>query len=99
MLNHRFDVKHVKTDLKYIGLPDEKVYALAAQLKRLIVTYNEKHFKTLAPQSKDTGVIGVTPTTRYTIVDKKLTALLTKSSEKALRGKFTVLLQTEPQAA
>jgi len=34
MLNHRFDVKHVKTDLKYIGLPDEKVYALAAQLKR-----------------------------------------------------------------
>jgi len=25
MLNHRFDAKHVKTDLKYIGLPDEKV--------------------------------------------------------------------------
>ncbi len=84
MLNHRFDVKHVKTDLKYIGLPDEKVYALAAQMKRLIVTYNEKHFKPLAPQSKDTGVIGVTPTTPYAIVDKKLTALLTKSSEKAL---------------
>ena len=40
MLNHRFDVKHVKTDLKHIGLPDEKVYTLAAQLKRLIVTYN-----------------------------------------------------------
>ena len=63
MLNHRFDVKHVKNDLKHIGLPDEKVYAPAAQLKRLIVTYNEKHFKPLAPQSKDTGVIGVTPTT------------------------------------
>ena len=99
MLNHRFDVKHVKTDLKYIGLPDEKVYALAAQMQRLIVTYNEKDFKPFAPQSKDTGVIGVTPTTPYAVVDKKLTALLTKSSEKALRGKFTVLLQTEPQAA
>ena len=99
MLNQRFDVKHVKNDLKHIGLPDEKVYALAAQLKRLIVTYNEKHFKPLAPQSKDAGLIGVTPTTPYSIVDKKLTALLTKSSEKALRGKFTVLLQTEQQVA
>jgi hypothetical protein len=25
MLNERFDVKHVKTDLRKIGLPDEKV--------------------------------------------------------------------------
>jgi hypothetical protein len=99
MLNHRFDIKHIRDDLKYIGLPDEEVYKLARHLKRLIITYNEKDFKPLAPQSKDTGVIGVTPTTPYATVDKKLTALLTKSTEKALRGKFTVLLQTEQQAA
>lgn len=74
MLNQRFDVKHIKNDLKHIGLPDEHVYALARQLKRLIVAYNEKDFKPLAPQSKDTGVIGVTPTTPYATVDKKLTA-------------------------
>jgi Domain of unknown function (DUF5615) len=95
MLNHRFDVKHIKSDLKQIGLPDDKVYAFGIQLRRLIVTYNEKDFKPLAPQSKETGVIGVTPTTPYAVVDKKLTALLTKSSENAPRGKFTVLLQTE----
>ncbi len=99
MLNHRFDVKHIKGDLKYIGLPDEQVYMLARQLKRLIITYNEKDFKPFAPQSKDTGVIGVTPTTPYSTVDKKLTALLTKSTENALRGKFTILLQTAQQAA
>ena len=98
MLNHRFDIKHIKDDLKYIGLPDEQVYRLARQRKRLIITYNEKDFKPLAPQSKDTGVIGVTPTTPYATVDKKLAALLTKSTEKALRGRFTVLLQTEQQA-
>jgi hypothetical protein len=99
LLNQRFDVKHIKSDLGKIGLADEQVYALARQLKRLIITYNEKDFKPLAPQSKDTGVIGVTPTTPYATVDKKLTALLTKSTEHALRGKFTVLLQTEQQVA
>jgi Domain of unknown function (DUF5615) len=98
MLNHRFDVKHVKTDLKHIGFSDEQVYALAQQLNRLIVTYNEKDFKPLAPHSQETGVIGVTPTTPYATVDKKLTALLTRSSANALRGKFTVLLQTKQVA-
>src|SRR5438874_1022188 len=99
MLNQRFDVKHVKSDLKHTGLPDDQVYALARQLQRLIITYNEKDFKPLAPKSKDTGVIGVTPTTPYATVDKKLTALLTKSTPNALRGKFTVLLQPEQEAA
>jgi len=101
LLNERFDVKHVKQDLRKIGLPDDQVYALAVQLKRLIVTYNDKDFKPLAPKSKETGIIGVPPTTPYPTVDKKLTALLTKSSANALRGKYTPLLQSEnqPQAA
>jgi len=97
MLNQRFDVKHIKTDLRKIGLSDDQVYALAVQLKRLIVTYNDKDFKPLVPKSKETGVIGVTPTTPYPTVDKKLTALLTKSSANALQGKFTPLLQPESQ--
>jgi hypothetical protein len=58
-VNQRFDVKHVKDDLRKIGLPDEEVYALAIQLKRLIVTYNAKDFRRIAGNSQDTGVIGV----------------------------------------
>ncbi len=38
-LNERFDVKHIKTDFRKIGLPDAEVYAFAVMLKRLIVTY------------------------------------------------------------
>jgi Domain of unknown function (DUF5615) len=37
-LNERFDVKHNKDDFRKIGLPDEEIYTLAVQLKRLIVT-------------------------------------------------------------
>jgi hypothetical protein len=99
MLNQRFDVKHIKSDLKKIGLPDKEIYELAAQLGRLVVTYNDKDFKPLAPNSKETGVIGVPPTTPYATVDKKLTALLTRSSVKALYGKYTSLIHTETKAA
>jgi hypothetical protein len=90
-LNQRFDVKHVKTDLKNIGLPDEEVYVLACQHKRLIVTYNAKDFRRLAHTSRDTGVIGVSALMPYAHIDNKLTALLTTSSHNALYGKYTPL--------
>src|SRR5438876_4638814 len=79
ILNQRFDVKHIKDDLKKIGLPDEAVYTVAVQLKRLIVTYNAKDFRHLASRSQATGVIGVGALTLYHHIDKKLTSLLTKS--------------------
>jgi Domain of unknown function (DUF5615) len=88
-LNQRFDVKHVKIDLKKIGLPDEEVHALAAAHKRLVVTYNTKDFKRLARKSPDTGVIGVSALMSYAHIDKKLTALLTKSTHNALYGTYT----------
>src|SRR5260370_38189463 len=90
-LNHRFDIKHVKDDLKKIGLPDTEVYALAVKLKRLIVTYNAKDFRSMAHKSQDTGVIGVGALVPYHQVDKKLTSLLTRSSEGALVGKYPPL--------
>jgi hypothetical protein len=90
-VNQRFDVKHVKHDLGKISLPDEKVYALAAAQKRLIVTYNAKDFRRLAANSTDTGVIGVSALMPYAHVDNKLTALLTKSRQAALYGKYTAL--------
>ena len=92
-LNQRFDVKHVKSDLKKIGLPDSEVYSLAVEQKRLIVTYNTKDFKRLADASKETGVIGVSALMSYSHIDNKLTSLLPKSSSNALYGKFTNLTE------
>lgn len=90
-LNHRFDVKHIKSDLKKVGLSDERVYEVAAGSKRLIITYNSKDFRKLAGNSKDTGVIGVSSLMSYHQIDNKLTSLLTRSSKKALYGKYTPL--------
>jgi hypothetical protein len=90
-LNQRFNVKHIKSDLKKVGLPDEEVYDIAARQKRLIVTYNTKDFKRLAHKSKDTGVIGVTPLMSYSHIDNKLTSLLTKSTQHDLYGRYTPL--------
>lgn len=90
-VNERFDVKHIKDDFKKIGLPDTEVYALAVQLKRLIVTYNAKDFRRLAQQSKETGVIGVPALMLYHHIDTKLTSLLTHSSPHALQGTYTAL--------
>ena len=90
-LNQRFDVKHLKIDLKKIGLSDEEVHALAAAHKRLIVTYNTKDFQRLAHKSRDTGVIGVSALMPYAHIDNKLTALLTTSTHNALYGKYTPL--------
>ena len=93
-VNQRFDVKHVKDDLRKIKLPEEEVYALAVQMKRLIVTYNAKDFRRIAGNSQDTGVIGVGALTPYHHIDTKLTSLLTKSSPAALQGKYTALSET-----
>ena len=90
-LNQRFDVKHVKDDLRKIGLPDTEVYEIAIKLRRLIVTYNTKDFRRMVHKSQDTGVIGVGVLVPYHHVDKKLTSLLTNSGEKALVGKYTSL--------
>lgn len=90
-LNQRFDVKHIKSDLKKVGLSDEQVYDIAVNLKRLIITYNAKDFKRLAHNSNNTGVIGISSLMSYSQIDNKLTALLTKSTQNALRGKYTAL--------
>lgn len=90
-LNERFDVKHIKTDFKKIGLPDTEVYAFARESKRLIVTYNAKDFRRLAHNSKETGIIGVPALMLYYHIDNKLTSLLTNSSPHALQGKYTAL--------
>src|SRR5438045_9666191 len=93
-LNERFDVKHIKTDFRKIGLSDAEVYAFARELKRLIVTYNAKDFRRLAHNSEETGVIGVPALMPYHRIDNKLTSLLTKSTQNDLFGKYTSLSET-----
>ena len=90
-LNQTFDVKHLRDDLHSGGLPDPQVYALAVQLKRQLVTYNTKDFAALVTQSQEIGVIGVSASLPLHQIDTKLTALLVRSSAKALLGKLTTI--------
>jgi hypothetical protein len=90
-LNRKFAVKHLVDDLNHSGLPDPDVYQLALTQKRILVTYNTKHFRPLAGSRDDAGIIGVSANLPTAQVDTKLTALLTKSTPHALQRKFTPL--------
>ena len=89
--NSRFDVKHIAGDYKQKALSDLKVYQLAKRKGRILVTLNIKHFKTLASISKSTGIIGISESLTLEQIDKKLTALLNKSTKKSLLGKLTTI--------
>jgi Domain of unknown function (DUF5615) len=58
-LNGKFDVTYIEDDLKKDGLDDPDVYQLAVDQKRILVTFNSKHFRTLAGKKNDAGIIGV----------------------------------------
>jgi predicted nuclease of predicted toxin-antitoxin system len=90
-LNSKFDVKHIRDDLKQGGLPDPEVYEVAVKQQRILITNNIKHFRSFAGTKPDAGIIGIPAHATASQIDTKLTALLVKSSEKALAGKFTPL--------
>ncbi len=90
-LNSRFDVKHIEDDFGKGGLADPDVYHLAVEQKRILVTFNSKHFRKLAGTKTDAGIIGVSANLPSLQTDTKLTALLTRSTPNALQGKFTSL--------
>lgn len=90
-LNSKFDVKHVAADLHQGSLPDPDVYQLAVAQKRILVTYNTKHFRSLAGSKDDAGILGVSANLPHSHVDTKVTALLTKSTPHALQRKFIPL--------
>ena len=89
--NSRYDVKHIKHDLNKGGIKDEEVYAIAVKEQRIVLTYNIDDFKKLATKSKDSGVIGVTQGMSLEQLDKKLNALLSRSTAKSLYNKYTSL--------
>lgn len=94
-LNSKFTVKHLKADLKLAGLPDIKVYKLSQQTGQIIVTYNIRDFAPLVENDSKGGVIGVPPNLPPEQVDKKLTALLNKSTKKSFLGKLTLISEEQ----
>lgn len=90
-INSRYDIKHIKHDLKSAGIEDEQVYNIAVQEKRIIITYNTRDFRRLAKNSMNSGIIGVSQGVTREQLDAKLNALLSKSSKKSLYGKYTPL--------
>lgn len=88
VLNSRYDVKHITSDLNNTGLKDPEVYDLANKLGRIVVTFNDKDFKNLTKVHDKSGVIGVSANMTAEQIDNKITSLLTKSKESDICGKF-----------
>lgn len=91
ILNSKFDVKHIEDDFHKGGLPDPEVYQLAVDQKRILITFNSRHFRSRAGSKDVVGIIGVSANMPFSQVDTKLTALLIRSTLNGLRGKFTPL--------
>ncbi len=90
-LNSIHLIKHITKDMKKSGLKDFEVFLLAKKLKCLLVTYNYKDFAPLLSDTKDSGIIGISANLSLEQADKKLTALLSKSSPSDLYGKSTYI--------
>jgi hypothetical protein len=86
-LNRKFTVKHIAKDLNYQGFSDWQVFQFASKRKMIVITFNVKDFLDFTELSNTTGVIGVSSNLDEEDIDKKLTALFTKSSERSLFGK------------
>ncbi|HCS79214.1 TPA: hypothetical protein DIV55_05765 [Patescibacteria group bacterium] len=87
-LNARYDLEHIKEDLHLSGISDHNVYEIATKEGRLVVTFNEKDFAELI-KNKVAGVIAVSATLTNDQIEKKILALLSRSSAKELFGKLT----------
>lgn len=90
-LNSLFDVKHITEDYNQAGLQDPQVYKFALKKGRILVTFNTKDFRELALTSKKIGVVGVSSNLPIDIIDKKLTSLFRRATQKSLLGKLTVI--------
>ena len=88
LLNNLHNIKHVVRDYKRFGISDTEVYQLAVSEKRLIITFNKKHFQELAHRSKNTGIIALSQTLPAKQRDIKLTAFLRKKLPTELFGKL-----------
>jgi len=90
-LNGRYDVKHIRDDFRQGGVGDQQVYDLAVKEKRILVTYNVKHFKPLSGTKQDQGIIGLPPNVPREKLDSKLVAFLIRTAPTTLRGHYVSL--------
>jgi predicted nuclease of predicted toxin-antitoxin system len=87
LLNAHFDVKHIRDDLHFAGLPDPQVYELAVKQGRIILTKNVRHFRALL-RDDCPGIIGIPVTWVPDRIDSKLTAFLMKHGPSYFRGRY-----------
>lgn len=90
-LNERFTVRHILHDLKHEGWSDRQVFQFTAKNEMILVTFNAKDFLDFVQLSQATGLVGVSTNLNEEDIDKKLTALFTKSTKRSLLGKVTHL--------
>ena len=93
-LNERFDVKHIKDDLKLGGIDDPHLHELAATQERIILTKNVKDFRPLLREDTP-GIIGIPEAWSAERSDSKLNALLTRHGPKHFRGRYIPLAGLE----
>jgi predicted nuclease of predicted toxin-antitoxin system len=94
-VNERYDVKHIRDDFHPEGTSDPEVYNRAVEQKRVLVTYNVKHFKPLAGSQDDCGIIGLPPNVPRQKLDLKLVAFLTRTTPAMLYGHYVPLSRIE----
>ena len=100
-LNEHFDVKHVSHDYNKGGAPDEEVYKMACEQRRIIITINRYDFTKLVSTKDDYGVITVPDGPAAARTDNKLTSLLMRHGPNYFRGHYPPLgaMDEDKQAA
>jgi predicted nuclease of predicted toxin-antitoxin system len=90
LLNAHFDVKHIRDDLHFEGLPDPQVYELARKQGRIILTKNVKDFRPLLREDSP-GMIGLPEIWTTHRIDSKLAAPFMKHGPNYFRGRYRSL--------
>ena len=94
-LNRRFDVKHIREDVRRGGASDLTVYGSAHSQGRIVVTANGRHFRGLVDAASP-GVIDVPADWSPAQVDTKLTAILMRHGASYFAGQFRTLATKQP---
>jgi hypothetical protein len=93
-LNHTFDVKHIRDDLRLGGTKDPHVYELPSAQERILITANGRHFRHHVT-SRRAGVINFPASWSTAQIDTKLTALLMRHGQSYFTGHYRTLATEE----
>ena len=85
--NQYCDIKHISHDFKLGGADDDQVYDFACSQKRILATFNTKHFRSKLSDESVT-IVGVSMKITADELDKKLLKLLRNLKPTDALGKF-----------